>query len=179
MTHYKIPKNMSFVVDVSLIEKRDIMAAEMFLCPKRRNGQSLEQKIYQSQAGVFLEHALYLQGATLNEKEFDVRDRDSYCWDVMWDGFYTEVKRCKITETRSWFSFPEKQVKTMLNNTDSLELLIVGDYEWNGTVNSECHVKWILLAPIKTFKSKISRSKFNKNVLYYNHKLEPRSSFLL
>lgn len=179
MKRFAIPTNISFEVTPELIEKRDIMAAQMFLCPKRRNGQSLQQKIVQTQSGIFLEHALELQGAELNPKEFNVKDRDSYCWDAKWDGLYAEVKRCKITDTRSWFSFSQQQVKTMLNNTDVLDLLIVGDYSWDGVVGSYCDVTWILIAPIDTFKQNINRSQFNQNMLYYNHKAEPRSVFLM
>jgi hypothetical protein len=171
------PKNITFEITPELIEKRDVMAAQMYLCPKRRNGNSLDQKIYQAQAGVFLEHALSLQGAELNEKEFDVKDVDSYFWDVKWHGLYTEVKRCKLNENSTWFSFYESQVKTMLNNINRLDLLIVGDYEIHE--KNTCHVKWMLMTPVKSFKKNVKKSIYSEGKLYYNHNGESNCVMLM
>lgn len=177
MSEVRRPRDIQFTITPELIEKRDTMAAQMYLCPKRRNGNSLDQKIYQAQAGIFLEHALEIQGAEANEKEFDVKDRDSYFWDVKWDGLYTEVKRCKMHEDRSWFTFYEIQVKTMLNNIDRLDLLIVGDYEI--IEKNTCSVKWMLMTPVKTFKRNVKRSMYNEGQMYYNHTGESNCVILM
>lgn len=170
-----MPKPINFEITAELIDRRDHIAINTYMCPFRRNGNTLEQKIAQVECGVFLEHALFLQGAILNNQEFDASDRYTYAWDVEWHSMKAEVKRCKITETTKWFSFYQQQVQTMRKNLDILDLLIVGDYE---KTNKNVSVKWMLIALIKDFNRHVHRSMYNKDELYYDHHND-RALFLL
>lgn len=170
-----IPKPINFEITTELIDRRDSIVVNTYTCPFRRNGDTLEEKITKVECGVFLEHALFLQGAIQNNQEFDVSNRYTYAWDVEWHGMKTEVKRCKITEMTKWFSFYQQQVQTMRKNLDILDLLIVGDYEKKF---NQVSVRWLLIAMIKDFNRHVHRSMYNKDELYYDHHND-RALFLL
>ena len=167
------PKPILFEFTTELKEWQEELAQGTFNQPG--NKQSLEQKRRQALSAVFLEHALVLQGATKNPSKFLLKDRYSYCWDVEWYKFITEVKRCAMNERTNWFTFYPEQVKTMCNSLHIVELLIVGDYRI--LPDNMVSVHWLLMTNPQNFKNNMNKCKIrsaedikeNKQQYYYNH----------
>ena len=165
------PKPIVFEFSQELKQWQEELAQGIF----GRDGQPIEQKRNQALSAVFLEHALVLQGAIKNPAQFDVSDRYSYCWDVLWHGFETEVKRCAMDERTNWFTFYPEQVKTMCNSLHIVKLLIVGDYRI--LPDNMVSVKWLLMSNPQNFKSNMRRCKIRsqediesgRQEYYYNH----------
>lgn len=158
-----------------------IMAEDIYNCPIRSRGRSATQILNAVKAGVILEFALERQGATKNPAPFDKANRDSYAWDVEWNGLKTEVKRKNFltkdkTRYYSW-SNPE-YVQTFLRNIDIVEQLIVGDYV--EVAKNTYTVEWMLMSRVgKNFKKYIKESMYNRGQLYYNHLQDPNCNYLM
>ena len=162
------PKPISFEFTDELKEWQEELAQGTFNQPG--NKQSLEQKRNNAMSGVFLEHALILQGAIKNPAKFDKTDEYSYCWDVDWYNYLTEVKRCAMDDRTNWFTFFSKQVKTMCKNLDIVQLLIVGDYRI--MENNMVNVKWLLMSNPQNFRANMKPCKIQDSDqirYYYNH----------
>jgi hypothetical protein len=168
-----VPKPIIFEFTQELKEWQEELAQGTFNQPF--NTQSLEQKRMNALSGVFLEHALVLQGATKNPAKFDKTDRYSYCWDVDWHNHLTEVKRCGMDDRTNWFTFYPEQVKTMCNNLDIVQLLIVGDYRI--MEDNMISVKWLLMSNPQNFRANMKPCKIRsaediekgRQQYYYNH----------
>lgn len=176
-------RDIEFQFDRPLIDRHDKMSAEIYLCPRRNQGRTLEQVRKATICGILLEHALELQGFKRNPKEFDVTDPDSYAWDVSLsqpgnkEGLTFEVKRCRIDDNRKWFSFYNNQVKTFRKNLHLVDGVIVGDYKMG--LDNHVKVQWMLTAPAKNFFQHVYDSKYNKGEMYYNHNQVKESRWLL
>lgn len=171
--------------EVEITQERQVaieeMATEMFNCPVRRRGRSYEQVHAATLSGKILEYALEDQGGILNPKPFNVGDRDSYCWDVLFDGLRTEVKRMRFmnnsdTKFYSWYN--QNNVKTFLKNTDIVEQFIVGDYlrvsDW------KFKVEWMFKTKVNNnFKNYIKKSMYNEGQMYYAHRQDPNCEYYL
>jgi len=167
------PKPIIFEFTQELKEWQEELAQGTFNQPG--NTQSLEQKRMNALSGVFLEHALVLQGAIKNPAKFDKTDRYSYCWDVNWYNHLTEVKRCGMDDRTNWFTFYPEQVKTMCNSLHILQLLIVGDYRI--MEDNMVSVKWLLMSNPQNFRANMKPCKIrsaediekSRQQYYYNH----------
>lgn len=158
----------------------DEMSKEIFECSVRSRGRSLEQVASSVRNGVILEFALQRLGAQKNPAEFDVTDRDTYAWDVLWNGKKTEVKRKKFlhNDTTKYYSWDRPEyVKTFLNNLDLVEQLIVGDFI--ELENNYYRVEWMLETAVdKNFRKYINKSMYNQGQMYYNHFQDTSCNYL-
>lgn len=162
------PKPIIFEFTQELKEWQEELAQGTFRQPG--NTQTLEQKRENAMSGVFLEHALVLQGAIKNPAKFDKTDRYSYCWDVDWHNLLSEVKRCHIEDATKWFTFPQRQVETMCKNLDIVQLLIVGDYKI--IEDNMISVDWLLMSNPQNFRTNMKPCKIQKYdeiKYFYNH----------
>lgn len=176
----KLPQKCEVYIDQNRLDAIETMTTEMFNCSRRRRGRTIEQ-IYQSAySGKILEYALEDQGAVLNPKEFNPADRDSYCWDVLWNGLRTEVKRKKFIDSKvefySWYN-PD-HVKTFLKNSDYVEQFIAGDFKRVGT--HKYRVEWMFSTLVnQDFQKYIKKSMYNEGQMYYNHRHDPNCNYLM
>ena len=160
------PKPIIFEFTQELKEWQEELAQGTFGQPG--NTQTLEQKRENALSGVFLEHALVLQGAIKNPAKFDKTDRYSYCWDVDWYNLLSEVKRCR--DAKKWFTFFPSQVNTMCKNLDIVQLLIVGDYRI--MEDNMVSVDWLLMSNPQNFRTNMKPCKIqdsDETKYFYNH----------
>lgn len=167
----KVPQNITYSMTEEELEYLHKQAFEISQCPVRSRGRSYDQCLSATRAGSVLEFALVHQGATKNPKDFDVSDRDSYAWDVIWDGGQTEVKRKNFlsNDTTKWYSYNDPTyVKTFLKNLDIVDHFIVGDYKMLETNLFE--VQWMLITKVgNNFRDYMKKSMYNSGQMYYNH----------
>lgn len=182
----KVPETISFKLTGDQNSYIKTMANEIYNCPVRSQGRSLELIELVTRKGVILEYALCEQGATKNNAPFDVTNRDSYSWDVMWDGLKTEVKNMRITSEMSWVSFKYNSVKTFIKNVsiskDLVDIIIMGCY--NEASDGVITASWRLIAPADTFAKNVRKCNpiYTNNYdvhtgelkYFYNHKGERR-----
>lgn len=142
-TPLEVPKNIRVSLEPNELEHIHAMAAEIFLCPKRnRQGRSLEAVYRDTLNGVVLEYALVRQGGTMNPKEFDVTDPDSYNWDVDWKNWRCEVKNtnfkdCSVLpekyEDKKWVTMPfwiaEKILKNRRKYPKCVDVVVLGTHD--------------------------------------------------
>lgn len=179
---YVLPKKINFKPTIA--EEDFITAMALKIYNKGRDDRSYEEVHKNTRDGKILELALVRQGATLNPKEFDVTDIDSYGWDVLYMGLRTEVKRIKLHELTKWAVFPHSQIKTFVKSAKQniVDIFVVGDYteEVDGTYS----VEWLLIAPADTFRAIISPASeeydrnFDRNnelKWLYNHHSDERT----
>ena len=175
------PESITFALNDDELQFIETMATEMFECPVRRRNRSYEQVYASTKAGVILEFALVRQGAIKNPLAFDVKNRESYAYDVVWNGLKTEVKRKRFlsNDTTKYYSWNKPEyVRTFLNNTDIVEQLIVGDYK--KIDDNQYHVEWMLMTLVENnFKQYIKKSVYNQGQMYYNHYHDRNCEYLL
>jgi len=175
------PEPITFKLSESELSFIETMASEIYNCPVRSRGRSYEQVYAATKAGVILEFALERQGAEKNPLEFDVKNRESYAYDVKWNNLRTEVKRKRFlsNDKTKYFSWNRPEyVKTFLRNTDIVEQLIVGDYE--EVSNNKYSVSWMLMTSVtENFKNYVKKSMYNQGQLYYNHTMDRNCEYLL
>jgi hypothetical protein len=186
-----LPQPISFKLSEEEAGYIETMAREIFECPSRNNGRAFETVLNHVRRGVILEFALARLGAIKNEQEFDVTNRDTYAWDVEWQGHKAEVKCLSepFQETK-WVTFALNMFKTFFNNMRNdpfcVDIIIFGCYNESddGTIN----VRWRLVAPAATFKQNIHKcspkhkSNFTKSgelKYFYSHFSESRSTYIL
>lgn len=176
----KTPSKMTFTLDKYELDHIDQMATEIHNCPVRNRGRTFEQVYKSTRAGVILEFALERQGASKNQLPFDSANRESYAYDVLWNGLKTEVKRKRfLNDDRTmYYSWDDPSyVKTFLRNTDLVDQLIVGDFK--EVSENTYEVDWMLSSKIgKNFKQYIKKSMYNQGQMYYNHKQDPNCTYL-
>ena len=177
------PKDIIFKLSSEQLDFIETMAKEIYQCPRRNQNRDYRRVYNSTKAGVILEFALERQGAIKNPKQFDHTDRDSYAWDVMWNGKRTEVKRKQFLRNNSskYYTWNNsKHVDTFLKNAGYVQQLIVGDYEEIDGVNDTYNVKWMLATQVgKDFKKFIKKSMYNEGQMYYNHKYDKNCTYLL
>lgn len=175
------PEPITFELSHDEIEFINEMATEIYNCPVRSRGRSKDQVQNAVKAGVILEFALERQGAIKNPTQFDVKNRDSYVWDVIWNSLKTEVKRKRFlsNDNTKYYSWNKPEyVKTFLKNTDIVEQLIVGDYV--ELSDNKYKVEWMLVTRIgNNFKSYLKKSLYNSGQMYYNHNMDNNCQYLL
>jgi hypothetical protein len=174
------PKNCEVLINQDRLRAIEVMSTDMFNCPHRRRGRTYKEVYTNTYSGKILEYALEDQGGVLNPKEFNEKDRDSYCWDVTWNSLRTEVKRKKFIGSKvtfySWYSMD--YVRTFLKNTDYVEQLIVGDYKLVGP--HKYKVEWMFITPVlNNFKQYIQKSMYNEGQMIYNHRYDPNCKYLM
>lgn len=175
------PETITFSLDEDELRYIGEMATDMFNCQIRRRNRTYEQVYASTKAGKILEFALVRQGAQHNPLEFDVKNRESYAYDVVWNSLRTEVKRKRFlsNDTTKYYSWNKPEyVKTFLKNTDIVEQLIVGDYiELSDNLYK---VEWMLVTRIgNNFKSYLKKSLYNSGQMYYNHNMDNNCQYLL
>ena len=174
------PANTTFILDSDHLSFIETMAKEIHACKVRSRGRSYEQVYAATKAGVILEFALEVQGARKNPLPFDVVNRESYSWDVEWNGLKTEVKRkAFLNDDRTkYYSWDKPEyVKTFLRNLDIAQQLIVGDYKQIG--ENTYNVEWMLMTKAgEGFKKYIKKSLYNEGQMYYNHHIDPNCTYL-
>jgi hypothetical protein len=190
-----LPKSIKFKLDDYEIEHIETMSREMYDCPTRRGGRSYQQVYDATLSGVILEYALVRQGAVKNNSQFDVKDRNTYNWDVLWHGLKTEVKctadPSKMPKERKtkWVTTTLNNIQTFLNNIaydpDCVDIVIFGCY--NKLANDVYECKWRLIAPADTFKSNLRKcnpaysSSYDKKTkllkYFYSHFSESRAIY--
>ena len=175
------PQPITFILDDQELDFINTMATEIHGCPVRNRGRTFEQVYASVKAGVILEFALERQGGRKNDLPFDVVNRESYSWDVIWNGLKTEVKRKSFlsNDRTKYYSWDDPSyVKTFLKNTDIVEQFIVGDYKQLD--ENTYSVEWMLMTEVgNNFKNYIKKSMYNAGQLYYNHKQDPNCKYLL
>lgn len=175
-----LPQSMTLMLDEQELDFIQTMATEIHECPVRNRGRTFQQVYNATKAGVILEFALERQGASKNSLPFDVVNRESYAWDIIWNGKKTEVKRKPFlnNDSTKYYSWDNPSyVKTFLNNLDIVEQLIVGDYK---EVDENTYdVQWMLVTDVdKNFRKYIKESMYNKGQMYYNHYLDKNCKYL-
>lgn len=163
--------------ELDMIEK---MAREIHACPVRNRGRTYSVVERSVKNGSILEFALERQGAFKNNLPFDVTNRESYAWDVIWEGKKTEVKRKNFlsNDSTKYYSWDNPSyVQTFLNNLDIVEQLIVGDYK---EIEKDTFVvEWMLMTDVgQDFKRYIKKSMYNKGQMYYNHLQDKSCKYL-
>lgn len=185
----KVPETITFSLNEERKEYIKQAAKSIHACPIKSRGRAYDEVYKSVKHGFILEYALVEQGAIKNDAEFDYTNRDSYCWDVLWDGKRTEVKCLRYDKKMSWVSFSIEYVKTFINtiNYDKtlVDNIIFGHYD--ETSDGMITADWRLIAPSSTFVNKIRKCnpKFdnsydrNGNLKYfYSHPSEKRSIFI-
>ena len=175
------PQPITFKLNDEELDFIHTMAVEIHGCPVRSRGRAWEHVYRSTLAGVILEFALERQGATKNPLPFDVVNRESYAYDVVWNGKKTEVKRKRFlsNDKTQWYSWNDPSyVKTLLKNTDIVEQLIVGDF---AEVDEDTFsVEWMLMTDVgNDFRNYIKKSMYNLGQMYYNHKQDPNCNYLM
>ena len=176
----KVPQNITYSMTDEEIEYLSKQAFEISECPVRSRGRTYDECFRATRAGAILEFALVHQGAIKNPKEFNVSDRDSYAWDVLWDGGQTEVKRKNFlsNDNTKWYSYNDPvYVKTFLKNLDIVDNFIVGDYKV--LEPNVFAVEWMLITKAgKYFKNYMQESLYNRGQMYYNHYRDVNCQYL-
>lgn len=190
-----LPKPIKIKLDDSEIKHIEVMSKEIYECPVRKGNRNYQQVYDSTLSGVILEYALVRQGALKNSSEFDVKDRNTYNWDVLWHGLKTEVK-CTADPSKSveerkikWVTTTIPNVKTLLNNLaydpNCVDIVLFGCYNTLDDNVYEC--KWRLIAPADTFKSNLRKcnpsysSSYDKKTkllkYFYSHYSESRAVY--
>ena len=160
-----------------------LMSHEITNCPKRGRGRTFDRVFKNTGRGKIFEYALQDQGATLNPAKFNVKDPNTYAWDVLFKGQKTEIKSFNFIGTdKRWWSWHDKYApNAFLNNLDIIDTLLIGDYVQNTSCPHTYHVKWLLMTKIDTeWKPRyVRRSGHNPNKMYYHHKSDPNHVNLL
>ena len=176
----QIPNSITYSMTQDEIEYLSEQATNIYNCPRRGRGRPWEECLKMSARGAVLEFALVRQGGIKNPKDFDVRDPDSYAWDIVWDGSKTEVKRKEfINKDTKWYSFNNKHyTQTFLRNLDLIDTFIVGDF-----VQPEVNVfnvEWMFITRVNSnFNEYVAPSRYNNGQMVYFHKKDPNCEYLL
>jgi len=142
-TPLEIPKNVRVSLSPEELEHIRVMAAEIFLCPKRNwQGRSSERVYNDTINGIILEYAMVRQGAVMNPKEFNHKDPDSHNWDVDWKHWRCEVKNTNFNDCstlpenykdKKWVSMPfwiaEKILKNRQKYPKCVDVVILGTHD--------------------------------------------------
>lgn len=142
-TPLEVPQNVRISLSPEEFEHIRVMAAEIFLCPRRNaRGRSYEQVYSDTKNGVLLEFGMVRQGATMNPKEFNPEDPDSHNWDVDWKHWRCEVKNTNFNQcdglpekyekkkwvTMAWYT-AEKLLKNRRMYPKCVDVVILGRYD--------------------------------------------------
>lgn len=154
----------------SLTDHLTTMAESIYNCPKRNYTHRRYDQVYSHTLGKIIDIALAAKAdLELNPKEFDVTDRDSYCYDV-----YDPNNNIKF-ECKQWavnyYSFHPSSIKTFLNNLDVLDYLVCGKMSEE---DEHFSVNFYMIANAKTFNKyavySLNEESRARGMKYYAHK---------
>jgi hypothetical protein len=154
------------VVKVSkadLFDTITAMAKSIHACPRRNATNRSYEVVFNHCSYIAVEYALakVIDGER-NPKEFNVKDKDSYNWDVKASDKFFEVKRHKTGS--KWFTYNGKSIKTYLKNCLNLDYLVTGYLD---STSTDYLIDFALVADSKTFEFYFKPS--NYNGYYYDH----------
>lgn len=152
-----------------LFDEITTMAKSIHECPRRNGaGRSYEQ-VFADCSHIAIEYALIkVIGGERNPKEFDVKDKDSYIWDVRNDDKLIEVKRHKTNA--KYFTYSGKSIGTYIKNCLTLDYLVTG---YMDSTDTDYLIDFALIADSKTFEYYFQQSQYN-NSYYYDHNTASR-----
>lgn len=152
-----------------LFDEITSMAKSIYECPRRNAYGRSYEKVFADCSHIAIEYALIkVIGGERNPKEFNVKDKDSYIWDVRNDEQLFEVKRHK--NSAKYFTYSGKSISTYIKNCLTLDYLVTG---YMDSTDSDYLVDFALVADSKTFEYYFQQSQFN-NSYYYDHNTASR-----
>lgn len=157
------------VPKASIHDKVQAMADDIYKCPVRNSKKRTPEQVYRDCSFVAIEYALaQVIDGQLNPLPFDIRNPESYKFDVIKDGQLYETKRHKIGA--KYFTYNKKSLKTYIKHCIELDYLVTAYLD---DVGEDYKVSFAMVCDSKTFEYYFQPSKF-KGDDYYDHILAQR-----
>jgi|TARA_R110000796_G_scaffold28716_1_gene78302 hypothetical protein len=157
----------NIIIDKGVVRRRTKWMADGIL-EHDTSGRSYDQIYANTLSGVICEVGVAMLCGSLNEQDFDVKERDTYAWDVL-----SRLKSKRRIEIKlhkdKWYTYYPDSINTMMNNIkhEAFDYLVTANY----VEQRDYYVVTprLIIEP-STFRKYCKRSQFaNSGTSYYDH----------